>query len=119
MALKMQSIQTSLCALSTINKPTFNFLRKNANFRFTPLFSSSSSSSLRTPMFCSCSGNSNDKYVLTTLYYVNAPPHMGSAYTTIAADAIARFQVSVFGSPLPWLRLLLLKNCYLCAPGNI
>ncbi|KAK9699462.1 hypothetical protein RND81_08G175300 [Saponaria officinalis] len=92
MALKMQSIQTSLCALSTINKPTFNFLRKNANFRFTPLFSSSSSS-LRTPMFCSCSGNSNDKYVLTTpLYYVNAPPHMGSAYTTIAADAIARFQ---------------------------
>ncbi|PIA28900.1 hypothetical protein AQUCO_06500025v1, partial [Aquilegia coerulea] len=32
-------------------------------------------------------------YVLTTpLYYVNAPPHMGSAYTTIAADAIARFQ---------------------------
>lgn len=32
-------------------------------------------------------------YVLTTpLYYVNAPPHMGSAYTTIAADAMARFQ---------------------------
>eukprot|EP00262_Sarcandra_glabra_P020627 TRINITY_DN832_c0_g1_i1.p1 TRINITY_DN832_c0_g1~~TRINITY_DN832_c0_g1_i1.p1 ORF type:complete len:604 (-),score=80.16 TRINITY_DN832_c0_g1_i1:46-1857(-) len=32
-------------------------------------------------------------FVLTTpLYYVNAPPHMGSAYTTIAADAIARFQ---------------------------
>lgn len=28
----------------------------------------------------------------TPLYYVNAPPHMGSAYTTIAADAIARFQ---------------------------
>lgn len=36
----------------------------------------------------------NDPFVLTTpLYYVNAPPHMGSAYTTIAADAIARFQV--------------------------
>ncbi|XXG44404.1 hypothetical protein AAC387_Pa01g4220 [Persea americana] len=35
----------------------------------------------------------NDPFVLTTpLYYVNAPPHMGSAYTTIAADAIARFQ---------------------------
>ncbi|KAL6867626.1 hypothetical protein ACP4OV_015650 [Aristida adscensionis] len=34
-----------------------------------------------------------EPYVLTTpLYYVNAPPHMGSAYTTIAADAIARFQ---------------------------
>ncbi|CAA2940801.1 methionine--tRNA ligase, chloroplastic mitochondrial isoform X2 [Olea europaea subsp. europaea] len=38
--------------------------------------------------------NSNaEAFVLTTpLYYVNAPPHMGSAYTTIAADAIARFQ---------------------------
>lgn len=49
-------------------------------------------------MFCSCSTNndktSTDPFVLTTpLYYVNAPPHMGSAYTTIAADAIARFQV--------------------------
>ncbi|EPS61799.1 hypothetical protein M569_12993, partial [Genlisea aurea] len=34
-----------------------------------------------------------DPFVLTTpLYYVNAPPHMGSAYTTIAADAVARFQ---------------------------
>lgn len=32
------------------------------------------------------------KIVLTTpLYYVNGPPHMGSAYTTIAADALARF----------------------------
>ncbi|MQM00384.1 hypothetical protein Taro_033114 [Colocasia esculenta] len=34
-----------------------------------------------------------ETFVLTTpLYYVNAPPHMGSAYSTIAADAIARFQ---------------------------
>lgn len=34
-----------------------------------------------------------EPFVLTTpLYYVNAPPHMGSAYTTIAADAVARFQ---------------------------
>ncbi|XP_006651159.2 methionine--tRNA ligase, chloroplastic/mitochondrial [Oryza brachyantha] len=49
---------------------------------------------------CYCSGPASDApapapppYVLTTpLYYVNAPPHMGSAYTTIAADAIARFQ---------------------------
>lgn len=38
-------------------------------------------------------GASAESFVLTTpLYYVNAPPHMGSAYTTIAADAIARFQ---------------------------
>ncbi|KAK1572582.1 hypothetical protein Q3G72_034859 [Acer saccharum] len=35
-------------------------------------------------------------FVLTTpLYYVNALPHMGSAYTTIAADAIARLQMSM------------------------
>ncbi|XP_077223843.1 methionine--tRNA ligase, chloroplastic/mitochondrial-like [Tasmannia lanceolata] len=37
--------------------------------------------------------NKAEPFVLTTpLYYVNAPPHMGSAYTTIAADSIARFQ---------------------------
>ena len=35
----------------------------------------------------------NHKFALTTpLYYVNGVPHVGSAYTTIAADAIARFQ---------------------------
>ncbi|MFM6423988.1 class I tRNA ligase family protein, partial [Planktothrix sp.] len=32
-------------------------------------------------------------FALTTpLYYVNDVPHIGSAYTTIAVDAIARFQ---------------------------
>src|SRR3954452_23793445 len=32
-----------------------------------------------------------DKYYLTTpIYYVNAAPHIGHAYTTIAAEAIAR-----------------------------
>lgn len=36
---------------------------------------------------------SNHKFVLTTpLYYVNDIPHIGSAYTTMAADAIARWQ---------------------------
>ncbi|MDJ0746132.1 MAG: methionine--tRNA ligase [Xenococcaceae cyanobacterium MO_167.B27] len=35
----------------------------------------------------------NHKFVLTTpLYYVNAVPHIGSAYTTMVADAIARWQ---------------------------
>lgn len=35
----------------------------------------------------------NGKYYLTTpIYYVNAAPHIGHAYTTIAADAIARFK---------------------------
>ncbi len=32
------------------------------------------------------------KYYLTTpIYYVNAKPHIGSAYTTIAADVLARY----------------------------
>ncbi|KAL6526573.1 Methionine--tRNA ligase, chloroplastic/mitochondrial [Orobanche gracilis] len=40
-----------------------------------------------------CTYAAAEPFVLTTpLYYVTAPPHMGSAYTTIAADAIARFQ---------------------------
>ncbi len=30
-------------------------------------------------------------YVTTPIYYVNAPPHLGHAYTTIVADAICRF----------------------------
>ncbi|HEY9863324.1 MAG TPA: class I tRNA ligase family protein, partial [Candidatus Obscuribacterales bacterium] len=30
--------------------------------------------------------------ITTPLYYVNDVPHIGSAYTTMAADAIARFQ---------------------------
>jgi len=34
-----------------------------------------------------------DRYSITTpLYYVNGLPHVGSAYTTIAADAVARFK---------------------------
>ena len=36
---------------------------------------------------------SNRKFALTTpLYYVNDVPHIGSAYTTMVADAIARFK---------------------------
>ena len=35
----------------------------------------------------------NHKFSLTTpLYYVNGVPHIGSAYTTMVADALARFQ---------------------------
>jgi methionyl-tRNA synthetase len=35
----------------------------------------------------------NDKYYITTpIYYVNDVPHIGHAYTTIAADAMARYQ---------------------------
>lgn len=39
-----------------------------------------------------CAGHDHDHFTVTTpLYYVNASPHMGSAYPTIAADALARF----------------------------
>ncbi|HQG97575.1 MAG TPA: class I tRNA ligase family protein, partial [Thermotogota bacterium] len=31
-------------------------------------------------------------YVTTPIYYVNSEPHIGSAYTTIVADMIARYQ---------------------------
>lgn len=31
-------------------------------------------------------------YVTTPIYYVNGEPHIGSAYTTIAADVLARWQ---------------------------
>ena len=30
-------------------------------------------------------------YITTPIYYVNEPPHIGHAYTTIAADTIARY----------------------------
>ena len=30
-------------------------------------------------------------YVTTPIYYVNDNPHLGHAYTTIVADALARF----------------------------
>jgi len=36
---------------------------------------------------------SNDTFYITTpLYYVNAPPHFGGAYTTMVADTIARYK---------------------------
>ncbi len=34
-------------------------------------------------------------YITTPLYYVNAEPHIGHAYTQIATDAIARYQRSM------------------------
>ena len=33
----------------------------------------------------------NKFYITTPIYYVNAKPHIGHAYTTIAADVMARF----------------------------
>ncbi len=37
-------------------------------------------------------------YVTTPIYYVNAEPHLGSAYTTIAADVLARYYRSHLGA---------------------
>ena len=31
-------------------------------------------------------------YITTPIYYVNDVPHIGHAYTTIAADAMARYK---------------------------
>jgi methionyl-tRNA synthetase len=37
-------------------------------------------------------GSMSSKYYVTTpIYYVNAPPHMGTGYTTILADVLARY----------------------------
>jgi len=35
---------------------------------------------------------SKNFYVTTPIYYVNGDPHVGSAYTTIAADVVARYK---------------------------
>lgn len=37
-------------------------------------------------------------YVTTPIYYVNDVPHIGHAYTTLAADIIARFYRGIMGS---------------------
>lgn len=34
----------------------------------------------------------NKFYITTPIYYANAKPHIGHAYTTVAADVLARFQ---------------------------
>ena len=31
-------------------------------------------------------------YVTTPIYYVNSKPHLGTVYSTVAADIIARFK---------------------------
>ena len=34
-------------------------------------------------------------YVTTPIYYVNDVPHIGHSYTTIAADVLARYYLSL------------------------
>jgi methionyl-tRNA synthetase len=41
-------------------------------------------------------------YLTTPIYYVNARPHIGHAYTTIAADVIARRQRTLLGNDNVW-----------------
>ena len=33
----------------------------------------------------------NSFFITTPIYYVNAKPHLGHAYTTVVADAMARY----------------------------
>jgi methionyl-tRNA synthetase len=40
----------------------------------------------------------NKFYITTPIYYVNAAPHLGSAYTTIAADVLARYYRGKYGA---------------------
>ncbi|XP_022765183.1 methionine--tRNA ligase, chloroplastic/mitochondrial isoform X2 [Durio zibethinus] len=96
------SIQSSL---SCLLKPSYFFNFKTTQFKNRLYFPQNHFISSKRSLLCTCSSNNNNNnsnfqtgekvepFVITTpLYYVNAPPHMGSAYTTIAADAIARFQ---------------------------
>ncbi|KAL8516284.1 hypothetical protein ACS0TY_014805 [Phlomoides rotata] len=94
MACRVQySIHNSLRFLSSSSSSLLTSLNsRKIRFKSSRYFSFS-----RGSLYCTCTAANTPKsehpFVLTTpLYYVNAPPHMGSAYTTIAADAIARFQ---------------------------
>jgi methionyl-tRNA synthetase len=42
-------------------------------------------------------------YITTPLYYVNASPHIGHSYTTIAADTLARYMRRILGNQNVWL----------------
>lgn len=97
-----QSIQSTLWLLNPLHHPLSPKVKPRLHFRRNPFFLSSSSSSAKRALSCTCTSASaaqdgGEPFVITTpLYYVNAPPHMGSAYTTIAADAVSRFQVPFY-----------------------
>ena len=64
-----------------------------ASLNVTPPHTHTHGPSFPSPPSDGCAHSEGAPYTLTTpLYYVNAAPHMGSAYPTIAADAAARFQ---------------------------
>uniref|UniRef100_A0A2P2JZW0 methionine--tRNA ligase n=1 Tax=Rhizophora mucronata TaxID=61149 RepID=A0A2P2JZW0_RHIMU len=106
-AARINSSLSSLNPLYSINTKRAHFknrlnIPQNHIFSSSFYYNSQRATPLSTISNCSSStsssgnlqnGGATGTFVLTTpLYYVNAPPHMGSAYTTIAADAIARFQ---------------------------
>src|SRR3989338_11619517 len=41
-------------------------------------------------------------YITTPIYYVNASPHIGHSYTTIAADILSRYKRGVLGERNVW-----------------
>ncbi|KAJ4895886.1 methionyl-tRNA synthetase / methionine--tRNA ligase / MetRS (cpMetRS) [Raphanus sativus] len=88
------SFHNALSFLNPFNTPLSKkpFSSRNS-FRFSKKLASSPTRRALYSTSTLGSHENADTFVLTTpLYYVNAPPHMGSAYTTIAADSIARFQ---------------------------
>ncbi|WZY87848.1 hypothetical protein YC2023_044583 [Brassica napus] len=94
MARLNSSLHNALCLLKPFNTllTTKPFSPRNS-FRFSKRLASSPRRALHSTSTLESHEN-GETFVLTTpLYYVNAPPHMGSAYTTIAADSVARFQV--------------------------
>ena len=44
----------------------------------------------------------NKFYITTPLYYVNASPHIGHSYTTIAADSLSRYLRKTLGEKNVW-----------------
>jgi len=57
---------------------------------------------LRLPPLRMSTGPRDSLYVTTPIYYVNAAPHVGHAYTSVAADAAARF-ARLDGTPCTFL----------------
>jgi methionyl-tRNA synthetase len=76
-------------ALHRLQSPYFVGIRGIAGRRVAKKLRSPS---VRSPVSASAKREIPEKFTVTTpLYYVNAAPHMGSAYPTIAADVISRF----------------------------
>ena len=63
----------------------------------------------------------NSFYITTPIYYVNDVPHIGHAYTTCAADVLARYYrlrgIEFFSLPAPMSTGKNRKGCL--GPGNL